>query len=175
MTPQEINDYYGIDITSKKRDSLLVYLRSIYVQENRNIHVAKIARSLKKDRTTIIHLIKSYESYIKDPFFSFVYKCYITQDKDLLKKCNHFLSEKLKETKDYNNLKIKKRRLSKPKKEKTKKVDKLPNDFKRPHIFEVAKNLRKIDTRLNNKIYKDWNVKDFKKYFKLINNETSTK
>lgn len=174
MTPEEIKNQFGVDITTTKRQSLFVYLRSIYAQENKDkMHVSEIANNLKKDRTNIIHLIKSYDRQVKDPYFKLIFECYQNRDKEMLNKVDKFLALKRNEINDYNNLKIKKRRLSKPLERNQIKLKSLDPKIKRPHILEVAKNLRFIKTDLNDKIYTKWSEKDFNKYYKLIKDENN--
>ena len=57
MTPHEIKEFYGIDITTNKRDKLFVYLRAIYTKENiETMNIIEIAENLKKDRTTVFYI-----------------------------------------------------------------------------------------------------------------------
>jgi hypothetical protein len=159
MTPFEIKDYFGIDITQKKRDNTLVYLRAIWMQENiHKLEIRQIAFYLKKDRTTIVNLIKKYPEYKKDPLFKLIYKSYKNKDKDMLKKVQKYFSIKQIDA----NFKSQMKALQKIKVEI--KIQEPKAKYIKPHILEVSKNLRNIDTYLNNKVYTNWKTEDFEHY-----------
>lgn len=171
MTPEEIKNHFGIDITENKRNKLYIYLRAIYAKENiKKMHIKEIAENLKKDRTNMIYILKNYNRYKDDVYFKLILGCYQRKDKFLLEKSNEFLKEKAKEQNDYQTLKIKIKRLSKTQKVRAEKTTKerLPDGFKIPNIFLVAKNLRHKNTYLNNKVYNKWTNDDFITYNKLI-------
>jgi hypothetical protein len=97
-------------------------------------------------------------------------ECYQNKDKSLLQKSNEFLEAKIKEINDYNASRVKVKRLSKPNivtisKNKT---DEIKPIIKKPHILEVATNLRKKRTYLNDKVYTKWTYEDFKTYEQII-------
>lgn len=165
MTPFEIKKYFGIDIATRKRDRLFVYLRAIYANENyKNMTAVEIAKNINIDRTNVFHLLKSYDKYNSDIYFKLILDCYHRKDKSLLQKSNEFLGLKAKEVNDYNASRIKIKRLSKPnivtiRKNKTDEVK-----FKKPSIFVVAENLRNKKTYLKDKVYSKWTSEDFKLY-----------
>jgi hypothetical protein len=171
MTPHEIKEFYGIDITTNKRDKLFIYLRAIYTKENiERMNIIEIAENLKKDRTTVFYILRTYNNYKNDVYFKMILECYQKKDKLLLKKSNQFLFLKVKEKNDFDALRIKVKQLSKPnlvtiRKNKT---DEIKSKIKRPHILEVAKNLRNKNIYLNDKVYKNWTNEDFKIYEQII-------
>lgn len=162
MTPIEIKNYFGIDITTKSRDILFVYLRAIYVKENTgklSNHI--IACQIKKHRTSVIYLQKNYEDYKKDPHFKLIYNCYKLKDKKLLEKSNEYLRVRHNEVSAVTRAKKIINNLKEPE---IKEVEK----FKKPLILEVAKNLRKINTPLKDKQFYKWTNEDIKQYYNLI-------
>ena len=162
MTPIEIKQHFGIDITTKSRDNLFVYLRAIYTNENKgklSNHI--IACHIKKDRTSVIYLQKSYENYKKDPHFKLIYNCYKLKDKKLLEKSKEYLRVKHNEAVALINAKKIINNLKEPE---VKEVEK----FKKPLILEAAKNLRKIETPLKDKQFYKWTNEDLKQYYNLI-------
>lgn len=171
MTPFEIKEFYGIDITTNKRDKLFIYLRAIYAKENiETMSIVEIGKNIKKDRSTIFYILRTYNSYKDDIYFKLILECYQNKDKFLLQKSNEFLEAKIKEINDYNASRVKIKRLSKPNivtisKNKT---DEIKPKIKKPHILEVATNLRKKRTYLNDKVYTKWTYEDFKEYGKII-------
>ncbi len=174
MTPFEIEIFYGIDITTNKRDKLFIYLRAIYTKENiETMSIVEIAKNIKKNRTTVLHILKSYKNYKNDVYFKLILQCYQKKDKSLLQKSNEFLEAKIKEINDYNALRVKIKNLSKPnivtiRKNKTDKIN------KKPHILEVAKNLRKKRVYLNDKVYTQWNQEDFNYYEQIIQTQNNS-
>ena len=97
MTPQEIKEFYGIDITAKKRDKLFVYLRAIYTKENSEImSFIEIGKNIKRDRTNVFYILRTYNSYKNDVYFKMILECYQNKDKSLLQKSNEFLKSKIK-------------------------------------------------------------------------------
>jgi hypothetical protein len=79
----------------------------------------------------------------------------------------------MKEINDYNALRVKIKNLSKPnivtiRKNKTDKIN------KKPHILEVATNLRKKRTYLNDKVYTKWTNEDFKTYEQIIQTQNNS-
>jgi hypothetical protein len=177
MTPQEIKDFYGIDITTNKRDKLFIYLRAIYTKENiETMSILEIAENLKKDRTTVFYILRTYNNYINDVYFKLILECYQKKDKLLLKKSNEFLFLKVKEKNDFDALRIKVKRLSKPNivTIRKNKIDEIKSKIKRPHILEVAANLRNKNIYLKDKIYKNWTNEDFKEYGKIIQTKNNS-
>jgi hypothetical protein len=171
MTPFEIKEFYGIDITANKRNKLFVYLRAIYTKENsENMSIKEIGKNIKRDRTNVFYILRTYNSYKDDIYFKLISECYQNKDKSLLQKSNEFLEAKIKEINDYNASRVKVKRLSKPNivtisKNKT---DEIKPKIKKPHILEVATNLRKKRTYLNDKVYTKWTYEDFKTYEQII-------
>ena len=99
-----------------------------------------------------------------------ILECYQNKDKSLLQKSNEFLKSKIKEKNDFDALRIKVKKLSKPNivTIRKNKIDEIKSKIKRPHILEVTKNLRKKRTYLNDKVYTKWTNEDFKEYGKII-------
>jgi len=174
MTPFEIKEFYGIDITTNKRSKLFVYLRAIYTKENiETMSIVEISKNIKKNRSIVFYILRTYNSYKDDIYFKLISECYQNKDKSLLQKSNEFLEAKIKEINDYNALRIKIKNLSKPnivtiRKNKTDKIN------KKPHILEVAKNLRKKRVYLNDKVYTEWNQEDFNYYEQIIQTQNNS-
>jgi hypothetical protein len=171
MTPFEIKEFYGIDITTNKRDKLFIYLRAIYTKENiENMSIVEIAKNIKKDRSSVFYILRTYNSYKDDIYFKLILECYQNKDKSLLQKSNEFLEAKIKEINDYNASRVKVKRLSKPNivTISKNKIDEIKPIIKKPHILEVATNLRKKRTYLNDKVYTKWTNEDFKEYEQII-------
>jgi hypothetical protein len=99
-----------------------------------------------------------------------ILECYQKRDKSLLKKSNEFLFLKVKEKNDFDALRIKVKTLSKPNLVtiRKNKIDEIKSKIKKPHILEVAKNLRNKNIYLNDKVYNNWTNEDFKEYGKII-------
>lgn len=169
MTIEQIKKVFGVDLTTKERKITYIYLRSIYAHQHKKTkHVTEIAKDLQKDRTSIIHLFKSYEKHKLDPLYELILKCYIKEDKDLIKKANKFIAKRVLEQIKFNEKYINTTKLQKVVIKKPIIQTKIPNDFKRPHIFEVAKNLRYKKTPLNNIPYNKWDYQHFKEYEQII-------
>jgi hypothetical protein len=172
MTTEEIKENLKIDIKIRNRTELYIYLRSIYINQEfkKGISLQKIANSLDlKNHSTIINIIKKTKVYKLDPLFMFIEKAYKTKDASYIKEYkNHQIERRKEQIKiDGLNYYMKKKIVDEDNKEF---VYKKPEHFKKPHILEVAKNLRNINTDLNNKVYTTWNNEDFKKYYKLCQN-----
>ena len=129
----------------------------------------EIGENINKDRTSVFYILRTYNSYKDDIYFKLILECYQNKDKSLLQKSNEFLEAKIKEINDYNASIVKIKRLSKPNvvtisKNKT---DEIKSKNKKPHILEVAKNLRKKRSYLNDKVYTKWTIEDFEEYEKV--------
>jgi len=170
MTPEEIKENLKIDIKIKNRTELYIYLRSIYINQEfkKGISLQKIADSLDlKNHSTIINIIKKTKVYKLDPLFMFIEKAYKTKDASYIKEYkNHQIERRKEQIKiDGLNYYMKKKIVDEDNKEF---VYKKPNHFKRPHILEVAKNLRNKNIYLNDKVYNNWTNEDFKTYEQII-------
>jgi hypothetical protein len=172
MTPEEIKNILGVDITTKKRDIHLVYFRSLVANEMRknNYCLRVIANEFNRNHASIINILNNLIVYKKDPLFKYIELAYKEKDKMYLDKYFALLRlKKITQNREVQNT-FQKTTIKQHFKE-----EKKVKYFKKPTILEVSKNLRNKSTYLNNKHFNKWNETDLKNYYKLISNETSIK
>jgi dephospho-CoA kinase len=177
MTIQEIKDIFGIDITDKKRTELNVYLKTLYVEQNKSQKsILQLSKDLNCSHSTLLYNLKTLDTYNLDPLFMYVVKAFKTKDINLIQEYKNLQLERVAARKHLTYAKfITKRNLEKPKrfyKEHYKgEEDRISNDFtgvKRVGILEVAENLRFIKTNLNDKPFTAWTGRDWSNYYNLI-------
>jgi hypothetical protein len=171
MTIKEIKKYLGIDISQSNRSELYNYLKNIYIIQERKKQKTfnDICKDLNiKSHASLINSIKKTNIYNLDPLFMLIKKGYNEKEKKYIEeyKKNVYLRRL-----DYNKISAE-RSYQKSKiiieEDKGEFVFQKVEKFERPSILEVAKNLRHVDTILNNKPYPEWKKKDFENYFKII-------
>ena len=177
MTIQEIKDIFNIDITSKNRAELNVYLKTLYVEKNKSEKsILQLSKDLNCNHSTLLYNLKRLDTYNLDPLFMYVVKAFKTKDINLIQEYKNLQIEKVAARKHLTYEKhIKKRNLEKPKrfyKERYEgEEDRISDDFtevKRVGILEVAENLRFKKTKLNDKPFPDWTGRDWRNYHNLI-------
>ena len=171
MTVQEIKKTFGIDISVNSRLTLYNFLRAIYVKEHykkEQCTFEKIGRDLNRNHSTIINLYYKYDEYKKDHIFKEVYKMYKSKNKNIGNIYKMLYAEKVQEgiKLSHQNKIVRDSKYIKPY------IPVLKTDFngKRDPFFTVIEVLRFKDTYLNNKIFKDWDYKDWTTYYKIKNN-----
>ena len=175
MTPQEINDIFKIDIKSKNRQILNVYLRALYVKKMRpDTTFMTLSKELGLTHSAIINGYKKLDLYSKDPLFKYAEKAFKTKNIAFVYEFRKFTFKKIAE-RAKKNYDIKTSVLNKPKVVMDKKYshddDRVSLDFNQPErddILIVAKNLRFKKTYLNNKYFNEWTGRDWSNYNNLI-------
>lgn len=171
MTIKQIKKHLNIDITKKDRSELYIYLKNIYINQDfeKNNNYSKLARDLKlSSHASVMNNIKKTNTYKSDPLYDIVKMAYLKRNKkyidEYLKK---YKLRKLSQSREWSQRAYLK--ANTVDKDEFKQVVLIKRErFVRPSILEVAKNLRNVNTTLNNKNYNLWNDEDFKKYYKLI-------
>ena len=177
MTIQEIKDIFSIDITDKKRTELQVYLKTLYVEQNKaKKSILQLSKDLKCSHATLLYNLKTLDTYNLDPLFMYVAKAFKDKDVNLIQEYKNLKIEKEAARNHSAHRKhMNKRNLEKPKrfyKEHYKgEEDRISDDFtevKRVGILEVAENLRFKKTNLNDKPFIAWTGRDWSNYHNLI-------
>lgn len=173
MNIEEIKKTLKVNIKDKNRSELYVYLKCLYINQeyNKGKNYSQIAKELQiKSHASIINIFKNTEYYKQDKFFELIQNAYNLKDISYIKEYNKLNAlrrkeySKLHHEKSYAKTKV-------VEEEQKEFVYVKPKNVERPHILEVAKNLRFIKTDLNDKIYTKWSEKDFNKYYKIIKDE----
>lgn len=171
MTIKEIKKYLGIDISQNNRTELYNYLKNIYIIQERKKEKTfnDICKDLNiKSHASLINSIKKTKIYKLDPLFMLIKKGYDEREKKYIEEYKKSVYLRRLE---YNKISAE-RSYQKSKivieEDKGDFVFQKVEKFERPGILEVAKNLRHVDTILNNKPYPEWTKKDFENYFKII-------
>ena len=173
MTIKQIKKYLGVDVTVPNRSELFIYLKNIYIRQERENgkSLNDICRHLKiKSHATILNSIKNTKIYKEDPLFDFVDQAYSNRSKRFIKLYKKGLQDRqyyyTKKDNERSYLKHKINSLG----DMIQSVPKTQREelFSKPPILEVAKNLRLIKTKLNNKPYNQWTKRDLETYNELI-------
>jgi predicted transcriptional regulator len=172
MTKQEIKTIFGIDITSKCRGELYIFLRAIYANDNRkNKTLQAIGKDLNRTHASVMNSLKKFEQYKKDKMFKLVCDAYQTKDKS---KIDKYLVMNDKRIKEMTNIGQKRHYTKKAiverlepieiTKEIKDKLDKLP----KVGLFEVIDKLRKNNnSALWNVRFNCWEYKHWDAFYKL--------
>jgi len=170
MTVKEIKKHLRIDLTIRNRNELFRYFRNIYINQEREKRrsLESIARDLNLLHASVLNSLKKTEIYERDPLFMLIKKAYNERDKSYIEEYKKSLNirkleySKISAERHYQKTKIL------IEEDKGDFIFQKVEKFERPSILEVAKNLRYVDTILNNKPYPEWTKKDFENYFKII-------
>ena len=159
MTLQEIKDLFGIDLTIKNRKPHFVYLRGIYMdQEKENgRNTLNICKELKCNHATGFHYFKRKEKYKNIKEYNEVKIAFDNKDVDLFKDIDLRLNS-VKYI--YYNLE--------PKKPKAIKENEIPEV--RWHYLRIIETLRKDNkNKLWDKPMKEFTINDYKNLESLEN------
>ena len=169
MTIQEIKENLGVDITSKCRVRLYVYLRLLYtLQEKKTRSISAAARDLKIGHASLLNALKKEKIYSKTKDYQLLKLAFKTGDKKYVIEYNNLceLNTKLR-VRSYVDQYTRNAPL--PEVETVIKFERIKVLNKDP-LFLVCENLRKKETYLNYKNFNEWTVQDWENYFEIIKN-----
>ena len=174
MSKEEIKNIFGIDITSKCREELYVFLRAIYSNKRRlvdKVRLQTIGDELTITHASVMNSLKKYECYKKDAMFKLVCKAFETKDKEIIKK---YLDMNEKRIKEMNNEGARVFYKKKMKKEEIKDIEITPELIARFEalpklgLFKVIEKLRQHNnSALWDVVFTKWHYKHWNAFYNL--------
>ena len=172
MTKQEIKTIFDIDLNSKCRGELYIFLRAIYANEKRKtMTLQAIGKDLNRTHASVSNSLTKYEYYKSNNMFKLVCEAYQTKDKSKIEKYVIMNNEIIKER---NNTGQRRHYIKKIVAERIEHIEMTPeviekfDKLKRLGLFEVIDKLRKNNnSALWNVRFNCWEYKHWDAFYKL--------
>jgi tRNA A37 N6-isopentenylltransferase MiaA len=176
MTKEEIQKIFGIDITSKNRGELYIFLRAIYANDRimKKMSYSKIGRELNRTHASVINSVKKFEQYQKDKMFKLVCEAYQTKDKSKIKRYLELNEQRIKSMTNTAQKRSYVRRVvlenlfdSEPVKI-TPEIQSKYEEIKKIGLFKVIEKLRNHNSStLWNVPFNKWHLRHWEDFYKL--------